>query len=110
VIGFGSSRDDAAWLDSADSALAPAGGLRMTGIGRTNSVGHGTSAGWGEKFDFFFIAIFNTLTGWLCRASRGYLCPPDMHHIMFPDEPGAAHLASSNSPLKECCDEKLRRK
>lgn len=91
----------------------------MTDIGRTNPVvpgpiGHGVSTAtlrtpsWGQKFDAFFIASFNTLTGWLCRASRGYLCPPDMHQIMFPDEPHLFNL--SNPPTKECCDEKLRRK
>jgi hypothetical protein len=59
-----------------------------------------TPASWGRKFDTFLDNLINSLTGWLCRASRGYLCPPDMTSVMYPDEP-------ANSRTKECCDEKL---
>lgn len=41
----------------------------------------------------------------LCRASRGYLCPPDMTSIMYPDE-----AQPPVSRFRECCDEKLPRK
>jgi hypothetical protein len=66
---------------------------------------------WGKKFDKAFDAFFVALTGWLCRASRGYLCPPDMPSIMYPDEPGDSYAGGPNSrassQIRECCDEKL---
>ncbi len=55
---------------------------------------------WGARFDAAVYAIFDGLMKALCRASRGYLCPPDMTSVMYP----------AASPPKECCDENLSRK
>ncbi len=38
------------------------------------------------------------MTRCLCRASRGYLCPPDMTSVMYPDEDGPPKTGK-----KECC-------
>ena len=62
---------------------------------------------WGQRFDRMIDAFFVSLTGWLCRASRGYLCPPDMPSLMYPDEPDLAGSGGPNSNVRECCDEKL---
>jgi hypothetical protein len=80
----------------------------MTDIGRMQ---HGPVAGrvspvsWWDRFNAALDEFFDFLMKCLCRASRGYLCPPDMTQIMYPDEP-----RPSNSLVKECCDEKLPRK
>jgi hypothetical protein len=78
----------------------------MTGIGRTTQGMHGAAypqVSWGRRFDAQFDRFIEFMTRVLCRASRGYLCPPDMTDVMYPDEP-------SSSRSKECCDEKLPRK
>jgi hypothetical protein len=77
----------------------------MTDIGRTTDrvpVAALPSASWGRKFDALIDASIDAMTRWLCRASRGYLCPPDMTSIMYPDD-----SQPPNSHSKECCDEKL---
>jgi len=55
-------------------------------------------ADWGQKLDYLIESSFNTLMRWLCRASRGYLCPPDMTSVMYPEDSPA---------VKSCCDEKF---
>ena len=54
---------------------------------------------WGRRvdavLDFFFETIPRFLTRCLCRASRGYLCPPDMPQVMYPDELMAEKTAES---------------
>lgn len=93
----------------------------MTDIGSSNQIGHGvplassspapstvSPASLGQKFDALFDSLIDFLTKILCRASRGYLCPPDMTSVMYPDEPRP--LNPPNSSYKECCDEKLPRK
>jgi len=75
----------------------------MTDIGSTThrlSAASSSPASWGRKFDALFDRFIDFMTGILCRASRGYLCPPDMTSVMYPDE-------SPNPRPKECCDEKL---
>ncbi len=46
--------------------------------------------GWFQRFndgiDAMLLVAFNNLMGWLCRASRGYLCPPDMPNLMYPED------------------------
>ena len=82
----------------------------MTDIGRTTHELPVTAlprASWGRKFDNMFDHLIDALTRWLCRASRGYLCPPDMTSVMYPDEPRPSDFGPPNSPSKECCDEKL---
>jgi hypothetical protein len=89
----------------------------MTGIGSSNRTGHGvpvassapTSApvSLGQRFDALFDNLIDFMTKVLCRASRGYLCPPDMTHVMYPDETRPPNFRPSYSPSKECCDEKL---
>jgi hypothetical protein len=58
-----------------------------------------------------FSLILRSLTSWMCRASRGYLCPPDMHRIMYPDEPGEAErwaaAEAMSASARGCCDEEL---
>ncbi len=63
---------------------------------------------WGQRadavLDFFFETIPRFLTRCLCRASRGYLCPPDMTQVMYPDEIEVAitgSVASEVDPAKE---------
>ncbi len=90
----------------------------MTDIGSSNRIGHGlplasssptpAPVSLGQKFDALFDSLIDFLTKVLCRASRGYLCPPDMTSVMYPDEPRT--LNPPNSRSKECCDEKLPRK
>jgi hypothetical protein len=75
----------------------------MTDIGRTTDglpAATLSPASWGTRFDAMLDAVVDALTRWLCRASRGYLCPPDMTSVMYPDEP-------ANPRVKECCNEKL---
>ena len=75
----------------------------MTDIGRTTPGVHSAAlprVSWGRKFDALLDRFIDFMTRILCRASRGYLCPPDMTSVMYPDEP-------ANSRTKECCDEKL---
>jgi hypothetical protein len=70
--------------------------------------------GWFQRFndglDRMALAAFNALMGWLCRASRGYLCPPDMPSIMYPEDRTSD---ASSAPTfvvadeRRCCDEKL---
>jgi hypothetical protein len=47
------------------------------------------------------------MTRCLCRASRGYLCPPDMTSVMYPDDPGSQavqdSVTQSDSRKTECC-------
>jgi hypothetical protein len=84
----------------------------MTEIGSSNPIGHGLPAAampplsrwrrFGALIDSSMDALVDALTRHLCRASRGYLCPPDMTSVMYPSD--------SPPPLKECCDEKLPRK
>jgi len=77
----------------------------MTDIGRMRHdavAANSSHVSWGVKFDAFLDSFVATMTSWLCRASRGYLCPPDMTEIMYPDE-----SRQSNSRAKECCNEKL---
>jgi hypothetical protein len=86
----------------------------MTEIG-SNPMGHGPAgalprASWGQRFDALFDSLVDFLTKVLCRASRGYLCPPDMTSVMYPDEPRPLNPPMSNARVKECCDEKLPRK
>jgi len=93
----------------------------MTDIGSTNRIVSGRIVSgmsapaippqsWGQKFDAFFQSVFDGLMSCLCRASRGYLCPPDMPSLMYPDEPplpGTRPPDSRHTRIKECCDEKL---
>jgi hypothetical protein len=77
----------------------------MTDIGSTThklSAAPSSPASWGRKFDALLDQFIDFMTRILCRASRGYLCPPDMTSVMYPDEPRPL-----NSRTKECCDEKL---
>lgn len=61
-----------------------------------------------DRDDGLFSLILRSLTSWMCRASRGYLCPPDMHKIMYPDEPDTAdNVAAMAVSARGCCDEKL---
>jgi hypothetical protein len=89
--------------------------IRMTEIGSSKLIGHGLPVAasrplsWWRRFgaliDSSMDALIDALTRHLCRASRGYLCPPDMTSVMYPpDSP------LPNPALKECCDEKLPRK
>ena len=88
----------------------------MTDIGSSNRVGQGlplassspapVPVSLGQKFDALFDSLIDFLTKVLCRASRGYLCPPDMTSVMYPDEPGTVD-SRTNSRSKECCDENL---
>jgi hypothetical protein len=55
----------------------------------------------GQRLDASFDAAIDWLMRCLCRASRGYLCPPDMTQVMYPDEP------IPNTRIQECCHEKL---
>ena len=92
----------------------------MTDIGSSNRIGHelplatssptSSSVSLGQKFDALYESLIDFLTKILCRASRGYLCPPDMTQVMYPDETRPSHYRPSYSPSKECCDEKLPRK
>ena len=90
----------------------------MTDIGSSNRIGQGlplasssptsspvSPVSLGQKFDALFDSLIDFMTKILCRASRGYLCPPDMTSVMYPDEPST--LNPPNSRSKECCDEKL---
>jgi len=86
----------------------------MTDIGGNNSnhpIAHGllgaasARVSWERRIDAWFDGVIQALTGWLCRASRGYLCPPDMTSVMYPDETPTG--SGSNSRSKECCNEKL---
>ena len=92
----------------------------MTDIGSSNRIGQGlplasssptsspvSPVSLGQKFDALYVSMIDFLTKVLCRASRGYLCPPDMTHVMYPDETRPSHYRPSYSPSKECCDEKL---
>ena len=84
----------------------------MTGIGGSKAMGPSlgsaapvsasVSSSWGRKIDDFFDQVVDGLMKCLCRASRGYLCPPDMHRVMFPDESQGAV-----SRAKGCCDEDI---
>jgi hypothetical protein len=84
----------------------------MTVIGSSNPIGHDVSdaafhpTSWWHRVDAWIDAFLNatidTLTRWLCRASRGYLCPPDMTSVMYPEESRAM-----DARRRECCDEKL---
>ena len=91
----------------------------MTDIGSSNRMGPGlpsassptsSLSSLGQKFDAHFDSLVDFLTKVLCRASRGYLCPPDMTSVMYPDEPRPLNPPLSNARIKECCDEKLPRK
>ncbi len=55
----------------------------------------------GDRLDGWFDSIVDALMRCLCRASRGYLCPPDMTQVMYPDEP------TPSVRIQECCHEKL---
>ncbi len=90
----------------------------MVDVGSSNSMGHSLAAptvprvSWGQKFDALLQRFFDGLMSCLCRASRGYLCPPDMPSLMYPDDPKASETRMDNarvpgSRVKECCDEKL---
>lgn len=89
--------------------------IRMTVIGRTTQklpVAAIPRVSWWRKFDALLDSMIEALTRCLCRASRGYLCPPDMTSVMYPDDAGLddAGLEAQrppNSRSKECCDEKL---
>ena len=85
----------------------------MTDIGSSNPMGHGRPAAaiphvaiprvsWGSRFDSLVDDFIDFMTRILCRASRGYLCPPDMTQVMYPDESRPPKYRT-----KECCDEKL---
>jgi hypothetical protein len=81
----------------------------MTDIGRSTHrlpAAALSPASLGRRFDDSLDALIEALTRWLCRASRGYLCPPDMTSVMYPDEPGTVD-SRTNSRSKECCDENL---
>jgi hypothetical protein len=64
-----------------------------------------------ERLDVMQSIAFNSLMSWLCRASRGYLCPPDMPSIMYPEDSrtDARPLESAQpvSSVKRCCNEEL---
>jgi hypothetical protein len=68
-------------------------------------------ASWSHRFNAQLDALtdtfFNALMGWLCRASRGYLCPPDMPSVMYPESSNSPDTPLSGSRTKECCNEKL---
>jgi hypothetical protein len=94
--------------------------IRMTEIGSSNPIGHGLPVAavphlsWWRRFnawiDSSIDALIETLTRHLCRASRGYLCPPDMTSVMYPTDTRSPDSPLPNSGFKECCDEKLPRK
>ena len=69
-----------------------------------------SAPGWFQRLndtlDSMLLLAFNSLMGWLCRASRGYLCPPDMPSIMYPEE-RVGSAGSSALRARGCCDEKL---
>lgn len=82
----------------------------MTDIGRTTDTLSTASAprlSLAHRFDNLLDGIGDWLVRCLCRASRGYLCPPDMTSVMYPDEPSPAGSRPAVARPKECCNEKL---
>jgi hypothetical protein len=75
---------------------------------------HGSFRNWVQRFndgfDRVLSRVFDALVGWLCRASRGYLCPPDMPSIMYPEDRRSDNrevLNSKGAGVKGCCNEDL---
>ena len=86
----------------------------MTGIGSstpglaTVAASRPSLGGWlGTKFDRQIESFLSFLTSVLCRASRGYLCPPDMTQVMYPDEALPEHARASAVQKRGCCNENI---
>ena len=90
----------------------------MTVIGRTTfepvatTQTSSTSAArpWGVGLDTLLEKFWDGLMRSLCRASRGYLCPPDMTSVMYPDDPvriGSGNESQTVTRATGCCDAKL---
>lgn len=82
----------------------------MTGIGSstpglpTVAASPSSLGGW---LDVQLDTFLSFLTRILCRASRGYLCPPDMTQVMYPDEASPEDAPASAAQKKGCCNENL---
>jgi hypothetical protein len=83
-------------------------GSNMDGLHSTAS-SHEPSLSWWERFNTRLNTLLDNfvsfMTSILCRASRGYLCPPDMTSVMYPDDPGDAQ--STKASIRRCCDESV---
>ena len=70
------------------------------------------SLSWWERFNARLDAglenFFSFMTSVLCRASRGYLCPPDMTSVMYPDYPDDAQ--PTKAAKGRCCDESVSKR
>ncbi len=70
----------------------------MTGIGsRTHGLSstHFSPSSLGVWFDAQIDSFLSFMTRVLCRASRGWLCPPDMTSVMYPEDAAAPELGAS---------------
>ena len=81
----------------------------MTGIGsRTHGVSSALSpsTSLGDWIEAQIDSFLNFMTRVLCRASRGWLCPPDMTSVMYPDDAAGAG-ETQEGRRKGCCDENV---
>ena len=83
-------------------------GSNMHGLGSAGA-SREPALSWWDRFNIRLNTLLDHflsfMTSILCRASRGYLCPPDMTSVMYPDEPQPPVAGSGR-----CCDESVSKR
>ena len=83
-------------------------GSNLRGLHSAATTQEPNMSGW-ERFNTRLNTLLDDflsfMTSILCRASRGYLCPPDMTSVMYPDEPQPTIVGSGR-----CCDESVSKR